>query len=69
MYLQAEDGPKLYKKIQSDNGMALEKIQPRDNSCGSSVNREQNKKNIEKNLYILNTKGLYGIVSIFDSHE
>ena len=51
MYLQAEDGPKLYKKIQSDNGMALEKIQPRDNSCGSSVNREQNKKNIEK-IYI-----------------
>ena len=38
MYLQAEDGPKL----KSDNGMALEKIQPRDNSCGSSVNQEQN---------------------------
>ena len=49
--------------------MALEKIQPRDNSCGSSVNREQNKKKHRKNLYILNTKGLYRIISIFDSHE
>ena len=49
--------------------MALEKIQPRDNSCGSSVNREQNKKTHRKKLYILKTKALYRIISILDSHE
>lgn len=50
--------------------MALEKMQPRDNSYGSSVNREQNKKKKHgKNLYILKTKALYRIISIFDSQS
>ena len=50
--------------------MALEKIQPRDNSYYTDrVLIGNRKKKHRKNLYILKTKALYRIISIFDSQS
>ena len=49
--------------------MALENIQPRDNIVMDRVLIGNRIKKHRKNLYILKTKALYRIISIFDSHE